>query len=107
MSYYRMFSKNKPTARLAKGDLVLCVGRHAYVNATEETKRLRTGIPATDLAGESVTNNLRDGQEVEIVAWRPFARHGLSYQVRRLSDNRECWLLAIHLRRTPDVEAAA
>ena len=107
MSYYRMSGKNKSTARLAKGELVLCIGRHAFVNGTEETKRLRTGIPATDVGGRSVSNDLVDGQEVEIVAWRPYARGGLSYQVRRLSDSRECWVLAIYLRRTAMVEAIA
>ena len=53
----------------------------------------------TDGAGAAVFNDLTDGQEVEILSWRPRSREGLSYQIRRLSDGSEWWLAATYLRR--------
>ncbi len=52
-----------------------------------------------DASGTAVANDLADGQEVEIVSWRPRSRDGLSYQIRRLSDGSEWWITATFLRR--------
>jgi hypothetical protein len=53
----------------------------------------------TDDSGAAVGNDLTDGQEVEILSWRPRSREGLSYQIRRLSDRSEWWIAATYLRR--------
>jgi hypothetical protein len=53
----------------------------------------------TDDAGSPLGNDLSDGQEVEILSWRPRSREGLAYQIRRLSDGKEWWIAAIYLRR--------
>jgi hypothetical protein len=63
-----------------------------------------------DKAGKAIANDLADGQEVEIVSWRPRAREGVAYQVRRRTDGSEWWIAAAYLRRLreapPLVEAA-
>jgi hypothetical protein len=54
-----------------------------------------------------LSNDLSDGEEVEILSWRPKSRQGSLYQVRRLTDDSEWWIAAIHLRRqgqAPNVE---
>jgi hypothetical protein len=60
--------------------------------------------------GRPVVNDLVDGQEVEIVSWRPRAREGVAYQVRRSTDGSEWWLAFTYLRRLrqapPLLEAA-
>jgi hypothetical protein len=63
-----------------------------------------------DAAGKPVANDLADGQEVEIVSWRPRAREGVAYQVRRSADGSEWWIAVQYLRSLreapPLVEAA-
>lgn len=105
MAFQKSSANTRSTTRLAKGELILGVGGHAFVNDVRDDRSQR-GIPATDMGGDPVANDLRDGEEVEILAWRPHARHGLSYQVRRLSDGRECWIRASYLRRTANTAAA-
>ena len=53
----------------------------------------------TDDSGAPLGNDLSDGQEVEILSWRPRSREGVSYEVRRLSDGSEWWIAATYLRR--------
>jgi hypothetical protein len=53
----------------------------------------------TDAAGKPIVNDLADGQEVEIVSWRPRAREGVAYQVRRSTDGSEWWISVEYLRR--------
>jgi len=64
----------------------------------------------TDGAGKPIANDLTDGQELEIVSWRPRARDGVAYQVRRSTDGSEWWIAVDYLRRlreaSPPVEAA-
>ena len=55
--------------------------------------------------GARQASELRDGQEVEIIAWRPLAPQGLSYQVRRSSDHREWWAKAVCLRKSASASA--
>jgi len=56
-------------------------------------------VPLTDANGQPLANDLADGQQVEIVSWRPRSREGLLYQVRRLTDGSEWWIGAHCLRR--------
>jgi hypothetical protein len=60
-----------------------------------------------DGTGAPVGNDLADGQEVEILSWRPRSREGLVYQILRLSDRSEWWIAATYLRRAAAPRAAA
>jgi len=97
----------KPASRRAKNELVLGVGSHAYVNWIPPASQSSRAVPMTDALGQPVGNDLTDGQEVEIVSWRPRSRDGLSYQIRRLSDRSEWWIAAVYLRRLAEVQPAA
>ena len=90
------FRRSSP-ARHAKSELVLGVGSHAYVNWAPPAAG--QPVPMIDGSGKRIGNDLADGQEVEIVSWRPRSRDGLSYQIRRLSDGSEWWITATFLRR--------
>jgi hypothetical protein len=94
-----MAYRNSPAPRLAKNELVLGVGWHAYVNWSPPAGHSWRPVPMTDGAGAQVRNDLVDGQEVEILSWRPRSRDGLAYQIRRLSDGSEWWIAATYLRR--------
>jgi len=86
---------SKPSPRRVKKDPIFCVGWRAFVSWCEPG----VAVPLVDAAGNPLANDLADGQEVEIVSWRPRAREGLSYQIRRLSDGSEWWIAAGYLRR--------
>jgi hypothetical protein len=101
-----MAFRNGAPARRAKNELVLCVGWRAYVNWAPPAGQPSCPVPMTDVTGKMLGNDLADGQEVEIVSWRPRSREGLSYQVRRISDSREWWIASTYLRRLPHREAA-
>ena len=75
------FRRSSP-ARHAKSELILRVGSHAYVNWAPPAAG--QPVPMIDGSGKWVGNDLADGQEVEILSWRPRSRDGLSYQIRRL-----------------------
>jgi hypothetical protein len=96
--------------RRAKKAPVFCVGWHAFVNWPQAAGTTPSPVPMTDAAGKSVANDLADGQEVEIVSWRPRAREGVAYQIRRSADGSEWWIAVQYLRRLreaqPLVEAA-
>lgn len=94
-----MAYRSSPPLRRAKNELVLGVGWHAYVNWSPPAGQPLRPVPMTDGAGVPLGNDLTDGQEVEILSWRPRSRDGLSYQVRRLSDGSEWWIAATYLRR--------
>ena len=96
----------KPSTRLDKIELILCVGWHAFIN-WPRTGRVTEPVPIMNADGEAVANDLKDGQEVEIVAWRPHSREGLSYQIRRISDDRIWWIRASFLRKGRDAVAPA
>lgn len=97
--------------RRPKKDPVFCVGWHAFVNWPQAGCTTPSPVPMTDAAGKSVANDLADGEEVEIVSWRPRAREGVAYQVRRSADGSEWWIGVQYLRRLreapPLVEAAS
>lgn len=88
----------KPAPRREKKPEVFCVGWRAFVNCPSPG----TSVPLIDAAGQPIANDLRDGQQVEILAWRPRSREGLMYQVRRLSDGSEWWIDSRHLRKHVD-----
>jgi hypothetical protein len=90
---------SKPAPRRAKNELIFGVGRHAYLNWPASAGHASGPVPLIDTGGNPVANDLADGDEVEIVSWRPRAREGLSYQIRRLSDGSEWWISAVYLRR--------
>jgi hypothetical protein len=95
------FRSTTPSRR-SKDELVVCVGWHAYVNWTPPPDQPQRPVPMMDAAGQVLANDLSDGQEVEIVSWRPRSRDGLAYQVRRVSDGSEWWVASTYLRRQPN-----
>ena len=96
---------SKPAPRRARNAPIFCVGWRAFVHWP-----LRGGgvgpVPLTDANGQPLANDLADGQQVEIVSWRPRSREGLLYQVRRLADGSEGWIGAHCLRRQALAAAA-
>jgi hypothetical protein len=100
---------SKPAPRRAQNAPVFCIGWHAFVNWRQPAGKQRSPVPMTDGSGKPIPNDLADGQEVEIVSWRPRARDGVTYQVRRCSDGSEWWISVEYLRRAreapPLVEA--
>ena len=92
------FRQSKPATPRAKNELVLSVGSHAYVNWSPSPGQ-PADVPMRDATGRSVENDLVDGQEVEILSWRPRSREGVAYQICRLSDRSVWWIAAVHLRR--------
>ncbi len=52
-----------------------------------------------DATGQPLANDLADGQQVEILSWRPRSREGLLYQIRRTADGSEWWIGAQYLRK--------
>lgn len=78
------------------GAFVLAVGRRVYMARSE-------GGPArvtlTDDTGANELSTLKDGNEVEIIAWRP-GGSGTRYQVRSTGEGREGWVAVANLRRT-------
>jgi hypothetical protein len=96
----------KPTSPVTKNQLILPVGRRVFLN-----------LPGGEVSGDflpfglkpgaSPSTALRDGQEVEIIAWRPMAPAGLSYQIQRVSDQREWWTPATCLRKLKAAQVAS
>jgi len=78
---------------------VFCVGWHAFVNWPLRPGRSPSPVPLLDSFGNPLSNDLADGQEVEILSWRPKSSQGSLYQVRRIADASEWWISASHLRR--------
>ena len=105
MSAFDNLPASKPAPRRAKNTLVLGVGWHAYVNCPQAAGEPPRPVPLTDPVGKPLANDLADGQEVEILSWRPRTRDGLAYQIRRLSDGSEWWIPGIYLRRHREVQA--
>ena len=96
----------KPAARRAKSEPIIGVGWRAFVNWPQRPGQLLGPVPLKDPAGQALANDLVDGQEVEIVSWRPHSREGVTYQVRRLADGTEWWIAAVHMRRRAQIEPA-
>ncbi len=90
---------SKPAPRRAKNEPIFGVGWRAYVNWPPQAGHPPDPVPLIDAGGKPLANDLTDGEEVEIVSWRPRSREGLSYQIRRLRDRSEWWIAAVYLRR--------
>jgi len=101
VAYYRAPAA-KSAPRTSKDELLVAVGWHAFVNWPQKIGERATAVPLATKDEARETNDLSDGQEVEILAWRPFASGGLSYQIRRLSDGNEFWVRALYLRKLRD-----
>ena len=97
---------SKPTPRRAKNEPIFCVGWRAFVHWPQRASRAPSPVPLVDATGRPLANDLVDGQEVEILSWRPRSREGLLYQIRRLADGSEWWIGALYLRRQRQAEAA-
>lgn len=89
----------KPVIRERKIAPVFCVGWRAFVNWPQAAGEPPSPVPVSDSFGKSVDNDLADGQEVEIVAWRPRSRESALYHVRRSADGQEGWIDVQCLRR--------
>jgi hypothetical protein len=97
---------SKPVPRRPRKEPIFGVGWHAFVHWPRATDQAPRPVPLTDPCGQPVSNDLADGQEVEILSWRPRAREGLTYQIRRLGDGSEWWIGAAYLRRQRLAEGA-
>lgn len=87
---------SRAATRRANKELILGIGGRAFIN------RPHAAVLAQSLAddrAQSVVDDLVDGEEVEIISWRPRSLHGLAYQIKRVRDGNECWILATQLRR--------
>ncbi len=89
----------RPAPRMKNAAPPICVGWRAFVNWPQPAGTAPKPVPLLDETGRALANDLADGQEVEILAWRPRSREGTSYRVRRISDNGEWWIASSFLRR--------
>jgi hypothetical protein len=87
-----------PATPSLRNQLIISIGRHAFVHLPPSGEMHGDFTPFALKPGSSAWKGPRDGQEVEIIAWRPMAPQGLCYQVRCLSDQREWWARATCLR---------
>lgn len=85
---------------------VFCVGWHAFVHWPHPAGNAPSPVPMTDGNGKSIVNDLADGQQVEIVSWRPRSRSSAIYQIRRSADGMEGWIEVDCLRRRPEAPTA-
>jgi hypothetical protein len=90
-----------------KKELLLPVGGRAYINSARSERADQHSVPLNDDRGQPLDNDLRDGEEVEILAWNPRSLGGLTYQVRRLTDNHEWWVRSLYLRASYERAQAA
>src|SRR6185369_15143139 len=76
--------------------VILAVGQRAFVHHPGDSPY---PVAMTDDQGVPAAAALRDGDEVEILAWRPRGSTGTRYRVRRPADGANGWLAATELRR--------
>ncbi len=91
MPFSQSFRRSSPAR--SRGP-VLAVGRRVYVARSEDGP---VRVPLTDYAGANALATLADGNEVEILAWRP-GGSGTRYCVRSTCDGFEGWLGGGNLR---------
>lgn len=97
----------RPASASVRGrtpSVVFAIGRRVFVACT--VARL-TRVTLTDDSGQTARGSLRDGVEVEIVAWRPHGPQGTRYLVRAANDGLEGWLGAGDVRGSKTKAAAA
>ena len=75
--------------------VVFAIGRRVFVACS--TAQI-AHVTLTDDTGVTPRGSLRDGAEVEIVAWRPHGPQGTRYLVRASSKDVEGWLGATDIR---------
>ena len=97
MAFYKAQPREK--ALSLKNQLLIAIGGHAFVNLPD-IARGDFGAIVDNRAKHNGVPGLSDGQEVEILAWRPRSPLGLAYLIRRLSDNHEWWIEALYLRKS-------
>ena len=85
----------------------MAVGWHAFVNWPRRADERAEAVPLANGTSEDTKNDLSDGQEVEILAWRPFASGGLAYRIKRISDGNEFWVRALYLRKSALITATS
>ena len=90
---HRSFRRPSP---VRAGKFVLAVGRRVFVARSVDGPRR---VTLTDDAGTNELATLTDGNEVEILAWRPRGS-GTRYRVRSTGDGLEGWLAVGNLRGT-------
>ncbi len=106
MSDYDNLPPSKPVKRRA-APAVFGIGWCAFINCPRlPGGELSQTVPTLDALGAADSNSLHEGTEVQILAWLPKSRNGALYQVRRLRDGAEAWVLGIHLRHKKDREPA-
>lgn len=86
-----------PQVRAPGDNLVLAVGSRGLLAAEQVGGAVQ--IASDD--GSTVVGTLRDGAEVEIIAWRPRRSGGTWYRVRPTAGGVEGWLAAARLRPVP------
>lgn len=80
--------------------MIVAVGRRVYVNLPSTGAVSGDFVPFGEKANSLPGRVPVDGEQVEIIAWRPMAPEGLSYQVQRASDRCEWWTRATNLRKS-------
>ncbi len=98
MATYDNLPPSKPAPRRAKNQPVFCVGWRAFVHWPAQAGQVGDPVPIVDDNGRPLSNDLVDGQEVEILSWKPKSREGSLYQIRRVIDDSEWWIGAMYLR---------
>jgi hypothetical protein len=107
MATFDNLPPSRPARRREKNAPVFCVGWRAFVNwPLRAGSQVPEPVPFLDTNGKPLANDLVDGQEVEILSWRPRSREGVVYHVRRVADGSECWIGAQYLRRQARADAA-
>jgi len=96
----------KTAAPAMKNQLVLAVGRRAWLQLPPTGAASGDFVPFGVKPGTPHGHELMDGQEVEIISWRPSDPHGLCYQIQRRSDRREWWTRSTCLRTSATQGAA-
>src|SRR6185295_15594006 len=90
-------SRPRGVVRPRATQMVLAVGQRAFVHHPGDTPY---PVAMTDDHGLPGAAAVCDGDEVEILAWRPRGSTGTRYRVRRHTDGAHGWLAATELRRT-------
>jgi hypothetical protein len=99
MATFDNLPASRPAPRRPKNAPVFCVGWRAFVHWPLRGPQTPGPVPLIDGNGQPLDNDLIDGQQVEILSWRPRSREGLVYQVRRTADGKELWIGAQYLRK--------
>lgn len=95
MSFFRSRPRSGPGPTRPR--LVLAVGQRAFVHSPVRHGDVVFLTNDSGIPGDAV---LRDGNEIEVLAWRPRGVAGTRYRIRRCADGIDGWLGADELRTT-------